>query len=74
MRDLIDLLNVISEGVGKLSPGEFKNRPKRFETFINKIKNQGKKFTTMILRIYNDLRYANGRSVFKPSSSYGGVS
>ena len=37
MRELIDLLQILSEGVGKLSPGEFKNRPKRYETFINKI-------------------------------------
>ena len=46
MRELIDLLNILSEGVGKLSPGEFKARPKRFETFINKI-NSGQPFTTI---------------------------
>lgn len=46
MRDLIDLIQYLSEGVGKLAPGEFKNRPKRFETFINKIQNQSP-FTTV---------------------------
>jgi hypothetical protein len=46
MRDLLDLIQILSEGVGKLSPGEFKNRPKRFETFINKITN-GEPFTTI---------------------------
>jgi hypothetical protein len=46
MRDLIDLVQQLSEGVGKLAPSEFKNRPKRFETFIDKIKNKGL-FTTI---------------------------
>ena len=46
MRDLIDLVQTLSEGVGKLSPGEFKNRPKRYETFINKITNN-QPFTTV---------------------------
>ena len=46
MRDLIDLVQTLSEGVGKLSPGEFKNRPKRYETFINKI-NNNQPFTTV---------------------------
>ena len=38
MREFINLIQSLSEGVGKLSPGEFKNRPNRYETFINKIK------------------------------------
>lgn len=46
MRELIDLLQTLTEGVGKLSPGEFKNRPKRYETFINKI-NSNQPFTTI---------------------------
>jgi hypothetical protein len=46
MRELIDLLQTLTEGVGKLSPGEFKNRPKRYETFINKI-NNNQPFTTI---------------------------
>lgn len=38
MRDLINLIQNISEGVGKLSAGEINNRPGRFEKFIDKIK------------------------------------
>lgn len=45
MRDLINLLNILSEGTD-LSPSEFNNRPKRFATFIDKIIN-GQKFTTV---------------------------
>lgn len=48
MRDLLTVLDTLSEasGVGNLAPGEFKMRPKRFETFINKIKGK-KPFTTI---------------------------
>ena len=46
MREFINLIQSLSEGVGKLSPGEFKNRPKRYETFINKIKSK-QPFTTI---------------------------
>lgn len=45
MRDLIDLIQVLSEGTN-LAPNEFKNRPKRYATFIDKIIN-GDKFTTV---------------------------
>jgi hypothetical protein len=48
MRDLIDLLQNLSEatGVGNLAPNEFKNRAKRFDTFIAKIKAK-QPFTTV---------------------------
>lgn len=46
MREYINLIQQLSEGVGKLSPGEFKNRPKRYEAFINKI-NSNQPFTTI---------------------------
>ena len=48
MRDLIDLLQNLSEatGVGNLAPNEFKNRAKRFDTFIGKIKAK-QPFTTI---------------------------
>ena len=38
MRNLINLLQTINEGVGKLSAGEINNRAGRFEKFIEKIK------------------------------------
>jgi hypothetical protein len=46
MREYINLIQRLSEGVGKLSPGEFKNRPKRYKTFIDKIKGN-QPFTTI---------------------------
>lgn len=46
MREYINLIQQLSEGVGKLSPGEFKNRPKRYKTFIDKIKGN-QPFTTI---------------------------
>jgi len=48
MRDLLDLIQSLSEatGVGNLAPSEFKMRASRFDTFINKIKNQ-EPFTTV---------------------------
>lgn len=46
MREFINLIQQLSEGVGKLSPGEFKNRPKRYEAFINKIQSN-QPFTTI---------------------------
>lgn len=45
MRDLIDLIQILSEGTN-LAPNEFNNRPKRFSAFIDKIINKGK-FTTV---------------------------
>lgn len=47
MRDLIDLIQELSEasGEGNLAPNEFKMRPKRFATFIQKIQ-AGQPFTT----------------------------
>lgn len=38
MRNLINLIQNITEGVGKLSASEITNRPGRFEKFIEKIK------------------------------------
>lgn len=48
MRDLLDLLQNLSEatGVGNLAPSEFKMRSKRFDTFIKKIK-ANQPFTTV---------------------------
>lgn len=48
MRDLLDLIQTLSEatGVGNLAPSEFKMRSKRFETFVNKIKAK-EPFTTI---------------------------
>lgn len=45
MRDLIDLIQVLSEGTN-LAPNEFNNRPKRFSAFIDKIINK-QNFTTV---------------------------
>lgn len=45
MRDLIDLIQVLSEA-SNLAPNEFKNRPERWKTFINKIQT-GAAFTTV---------------------------
>lgn len=45
MRDLINIIEMLSEGIN-LAPNEFKNRPNRYKTFINKIRNNGK-FTTV---------------------------
>ena len=48
MRDLINIIQRLTEtsGVGNLAPNEFKNRAKRFETFIGKIKAK-QPFTTV---------------------------
>ena len=48
MRDLIDLIQTLSEatGVGNLAPSEFKMRPTRFAKFIEKIQAQ-EPFTTV---------------------------
>lgn len=45
MRDLLDLLQILSEA-SDLKPSEFNKRPQRFETFIKKIK-AGEPFTTV---------------------------
>lgn len=45
MRNLIDIIQVLSEGTN-LAPNEFNNRAKRFATFIDKIINK-QKFTTV---------------------------
>jgi hypothetical protein len=45
MRDLINLIDFLSEGI-TLAASEFKNRPSRYDTFIKKIASQ-KKFTTV---------------------------
>lgn len=45
MRDLLDLIQILSEGTD-LKPSEFTKRPKRFETFIKKIK-AGEPLTTV---------------------------
>lgn len=45
MRDLLDLLQILSEA-SDLKPSEFTKRPQRFETFIKKIK-AGEPFTTI---------------------------
>lgn len=44
MRDLIDLVQTVTEG-SNLAPSEFQNRPKRWVTFIEKIKTKSP-FTT----------------------------
>jgi len=45
MRDLINIIEMLSEGV-TLAASEFKNRPNRYKAFIDKIKSNGK-FTTV---------------------------
>lgn len=45
MRDLLDLIQTLSEGTN-LAPNEFNNRPKRFSAFIDKIINK-QNFTTV---------------------------
>ena len=45
MRDLLDIINILSEA-SILAPSEFTKRPQRFEKFIYKIK-QGEPFTTV---------------------------
>lgn len=45
MRDLLDLLQILSEA-SNLQPSEFNKRPQRFEAFIRKIK-AGEPFTTV---------------------------
>lgn len=45
MRDLINLIQILSEA-STLTPNEFKDRPKRWETFIRKIQSQ-EPFTTV---------------------------
>lgn len=45
MRDLLDLIQILSEA-SDLKPSEFSKRPQRFETFIKKIK-AGEPFTTV---------------------------
>ena len=45
MRDLIDIITTLSEGV-TLAASEFKKRPNRYDTFIKKIASGGK-FTTV---------------------------